>query len=117
MDINTDTVMLFAGRFRELQEDEATLARLRLIARRLSPGPYEWSIIRGTPEQRAGWVTKMLTHGSGDIHGIILPKHPMAVPGADPLHPDHAVTLCLTGNGPKSETNAQALIEILQALA
>ena len=78
----------------------------------ISPGPYQWGIIQAGPTQ-AAWVEKMLSFGSGDIHGIYLPGHADSVTGSDPERPEHWASLCITGNGPNSKNNAKALCLLL----
>lgn len=80
----------------------------------ISPGPYQWGIIKEGPTQEK-WVLGNLAFGSGDIHCVFLPNHPLSRIGADPEAPEHCVMLCMTGNGPKSRDNALALMEMLNA--
>lgn len=47
-----------------------------------------------------------LSHGSGRCWIVFLPEHPRTVGGWDE-RPAHAVTVCITGNGPTSEANAR----------
>jgi hypothetical protein len=46
-----------------------------------------------------------ISHGSGLIWSVWAPNHPKTV-GCHP-RPVHAVTTCITGNGPTSEANAR----------
>lgn len=81
------------------------------IINKLSPGPYRWGIYEeATAKENA---MKMLDFGSGDVHCVILPEHPLSKASDDPDRPEHAVTLCMTGNGPNSKNNAQALVVLL----
>ena len=47
-----------------------------------------------------------LSHGSGDVYGVMAPEHPGTVDGWAE-RPEHAVMVCLTGNGPTSRANAE----------
>jgi hypothetical protein len=82
------------------------------IISQLSPGPYEWAIFQEGPTQRE-LVIGHFDKGSGDVHAIWLPKHSGTSVGDDPERPEHAVLLCMTGNGPNSKSNAKALMAIL----
>lgn len=46
-----------------------------------------------------------LSHGSGPVWLVTAPEHPGTIGGWDD-RPAHAVTTCITGNGPTSEANA-----------
>ena len=83
---------------------------------RMSPGPYQWSIIEDN-EKQIDHVIENIKFGKGPIHGLGLPGHPLSEVGDDPLKPNHMITLLWTGNGPKSEDNAKALHEILTRLS
>ena len=78
----------------------------------ISPGPYRWGIFP-EGEDQVEWIRKMLSFGSGDIHCVYLPGHKNSRIGSDEYKPEHAVTLCITGNGPNSKANALALCELL----
>jgi hypothetical protein len=80
----------------------------------LSDGPYQWGVYDAA--SAADMLAKNLSFGSGDCHLVVLPKHPKSVVGEDPMRPEHAVTLCVTGNGPNSKYNAIALTDLLTAL-
>jgi hypothetical protein len=79
---------------------------------KISPGPYQWAIIQQGPKQ-AEYVLQNLAAGSGDVHAVWLPNHPVTKVGADPTNPEHAVLFCITGNGPNSLNNAHAIMAIL----
>jgi hypothetical protein len=79
---------------------------------KISDGPYEWAVIPEGPDQM-DFVRKNIELGSGPIHAVWLPKHPGSTVGADPTHPEHAVFLCMTGNGPNAKNNAHALLCLL----
>jgi hypothetical protein len=77
--------------------------------------PYreaQWSIIDPDRDPVEAY-REMLSHGSGNIHCVWLRDHPLSV-GEFP-RPEHAVLLCITGNGPKSEANAKAIIALWTA--
>ena len=82
------------------------------IINKISPGPYEWAIIK-EGEKQIEHVLDYFAKGSGDAHAIWLSGDPLSVTGADSLAPEHAVLLCMTGNGPKSKDNAHAIMAIL----
>lgn len=79
---------------------------------KISPGPYQWAIVKEGPRQ-AEFVMNLLAAGSGDVHAVWLPEHPLTEPGADATKPEHAVLFCITGNGPNSLNNAHAIMTIL----
>ena len=54
-----------------------------------------------------------ISFGSGDIWAVWLPEHPLTA-GEHP-RPDHAVLVCITGNGPTSEANARFIAECFSA--
>lgn len=77
-----------------------------------SEGPCDLGI--ASPDMDpAAWFVENCSHGSGDIHLVWLPEHPLSTGKRD--HPDHAVTLAITGNGPKSEANALAIATYWEA--
>lgn len=82
------------------------------IISKISAGPYQWGIIPAGPDQ-AEIIKAHFDRGSGDVHTIILPSHPDSDIGPDPMRPNHAALLCMTGNGPNSEANAKALCCLL----
>lgn len=82
------------------------------IIDKISPGPYGWAIIPEGPDQMET-ALKHFSFGSGDIHMVWLPGHPKSVIGQDPENPEHAVILCMTGNGENSANNAKALVCLL----
>ena len=47
-----------------------------------------------------------LSHGSGPVWLVYAPEHPDTVGGYEE-RPGHVATVCLTGNGPTSEANAE----------
>jgi len=78
----------------------------------LSPGPYVWGIIMEGEHQKK-FIDGHFALGSGDVHTIILTSHPGTDIGKNPTEPEHAVLLCMTGNGPNSKNNARALCCLL----
>lgn len=94
----------------------STAAAIRDALAMLSPGPYQWGLIEDGPKQAEN-VLRHISFGSGEIHGVYLPTHEKSVVGADPMAPEHLVSLCWTGNGPKSKDNARALVLLLTALS
>lgn len=56
------------------------------------------------------WFKDHLSFGKGDIHTIWFPKHPLTA-GEHP-RPDHAVLLCIVGNGTDSEANAKRVVDL-----
>ena len=77
-----------------------------------SDGPAELGI--ATQDMPPGeWFAENASHGSGDIHTVWLPKHPLTR-GEYP-RPEHAVILAITGNGPQSEANALAIAAYWEA--
>ena len=73
-----------------------------------SAGPAEVGII--DPEQDpVEHFRANLALGSGDVWAVWLPEHPKTM-GEHP-RPDHAVLVCITGNGPASEANARFIAE------
>jgi len=79
----------------------------------ITPGPYEHAVIPEGPDQMR-WVRDHYKFGKGPIHAVYLPKHPGTVVGKDKDQPEHAMLLCITGNGYNSENNAKALVELLE---
>ena len=94
---------------------EADLSTLRAVAARITPGPYRWGIFEEATSFEM--AAQSLSFGSGDVHLVTLPKHPRSKQGDDPMRPEHEVALCMTGNGPDSEPNARALVELLTRLS
>lgn len=71
-----------------------------------TPGPWEVAVYDDSlpPVER---MREMLTYGSGPVHGVWCPEHPLTR-GTHPK-PEHAVMACVTGNGPASEANARLI--------
>lgn len=80
----------------------------------MSPGRYGWGIYE--EKDAAAKVAANLEMGSGPCHLVWLADHPKTTIGENPERPEHAVVLCVTGNGPTSEKNAQGIIKILTVL-
>jgi hypothetical protein len=92
---------------------QAETAALREAVTDASPyREAQWSIIDPDRDPVEAY-REMLSHGSGNIHCVWLRDHPLSV-GEFP-RPEHAVLLCITGNGPKSEANAKAIIALWTA--
>jgi len=85
-----------------------------------TPGPLKLAVWDEMAKDPVEMFRNHISHGSGLIWSVWAPNHPKTV-GCHP-RPVHAVTTCITGNGPTSEANATlyaaapALAEALAAL-
>lgn len=82
----------------------ARIAEIRARCEAATPGPLQLGTYGDNdPVEK---FAENISHGSGPVWIVWAPEHPLTVLGDDPLRPVHAVTMCLTGNGPTSEANA-----------
>ena len=76
--------------------DAATQGRMRLAIMDPERDPVEH-------------FRESLSHGSGDVWGVMAVDHPRTIGGMDD-RPEHGVMTCWTGNGPTSEANAELYV-------
>jgi hypothetical protein len=70
-----------------------------------TPGPLDLAVWDEMAKDPVEMFRNHISHGSGLIWSVWAPNHPKTV-GCHP-RPVHAVTTCITGNGPTSEANAR----------
>lgn len=98
-----------------LRDRADLLEQILEASKDMSVGSYRWGIIPEGDGQ-SDWVLKNLSFGSGPVHLVMLPDHPQSVVGDNPDEPEHAVTMALTGNGPKSKDNAIGMVKVMSLL-
>ncbi len=113
---NAPTVVIGRLALAELRRKAEAFDDLKRVAGGMSPGPFQWGII--DPEQDAAeHIRANLASGTDpNCHTVLLPGDARSDIGSDPMRPNHAVTMCITGNGPTSKANALGIIEILGKL-
>lgn len=79
------------------------LAEIRARVEKATKGPWATAVYREDKEP-IEWLRENLSHGSGPLHGVWCPEHPLTI-GTHP-DPDHAVMAAVTGNGPTSKPNS-----------
>lgn len=89
------------------------LKRLRELEAEASDGPFEVGIVDPSLDP-AKWFYEHLSFGSGDIWCVWLPKHERSIPTPEG-NPTHCVLAAITGNGPKSQPNAEYVSALLNA--
>lgn len=90
-----------------MTDDE--LKTLEALCEKATPGPWETSVTEAkSTEEMYQQMAEHLSHsGKVVVSGVWCPKHPQTVIGGDPARPVHAVSACITGNGPNAPANAE----------
>lgn len=80
-------------------------------AKLASEGPAAVAIYE--PGREIEHITENLSHGTGNVWTVYLPEHPDSDP---PRHTPgemraNTITVCITGNGPTSQKNAEFIAD------
>jgi hypothetical protein len=89
------------------------IAEIEALVKAATPGPLDIGIV--DPILNLGkWFEDNLSHGEGNTWLVWAPNDPQGIGGYP--RPEFAITLAITGNGPKSEANAEFIIATYNAM-